>query len=414
MPPPSAAQAPDPPAKKPAASGPQRAMERLGLRRPIDLALHLPLRYEDETQRRAPARRAARRGGPGRGGGQPVPGRVRRAAASCWSRCATRRGEPAAALPALLPTQQRRWPRARRLRVRGELRGGFFGFEMVHPAVQDGGRGAAAAALTPVYPASAGLPQAYLRKAIGVALPRAPCTRLLPPAACRRAAAPARCLNYLHHPPPAASLRPAGRPQPPGLAAAQVRGAAGAAALQLRGQAARARQRAPALRGGRQPAEQLLAALPFALTGAQQRVVAEIAADLAQPQPMHRLLQGDVGSGKTVVAALAAAVASRGLAVRADGAHRDPRRAALAQARRLAGAAGRARGLADRQPRRERRQSLEKVVSGEARVVVGTHALFQEHVQFQRLGLVIIDEQHRFGVAQRLALRKKGAPIRTS
>jgi ATP-dependent DNA helicase RecG len=205
MPPPSAAQAPDPPAKKPAASGPQRAMERLGLRRPIDLALHLPLRYEDETQvvRLLDARP-----------GEVV--QVEGVVSQCRVETARRRQllvtlrdeEGQSLLLRFLhfyPTQQRAMAEGRRLRVRGELRGGFFGFEMVHPAVKDA-EAPLAQSLTPVYPAGAGLPQAYLRKAIAAALPRARCTSCCRPTACRpgcRACAMHSTTCTTRRPPPA-------------------------------------------------------------------------------------------------------------------------------------------------------------------------------------------------------------------
>ncbi|HVR54424.1 MAG TPA: ATP-dependent DNA helicase RecG, partial [Pseudorhodoferax sp.] len=157
----------------------------------------------------------------------------------------------------------------------------------------------------------------------------------------------------------------------------------------------------------------LLAALPFALTGAQQRVVAEIAADLARPQPMHRLLQGDVGSGKTVVAALAAACcmdAGWQCALMAPTeilAEQHFRKLADWLAPLLA-ARGRAIvWLGGGQKKKAREAALASIASGEAALVVGTHAVIQDKVRFQRLGLAVIDEQHRFGVAQRLALRGK-------
>ena len=164
------------------------------------------------------------------------------------------------------------------------------------------------------------------------------------------------------------------------------------------------------LAGGGDLRARLLAALPFGLTGAQRRVLAEIAADLARPRPMLRLLQGDVGSGKTVVAALAALQAvesGRQAALMA------PTEMLSEQHRRnLAawlGPLGLAPAwLAGRHKGREREELLARIATGEARVVVGTHALFQEDVAFQDLGLAIVDEQHRFGVHQRLRLREKG------
>ena len=156
----------------------------------------------------------------------------------------------------------------------------------------------------------------------------------------------------------------------------------------------------------------MLIALPFALTAAQRRVGDEIALDLARTRPMHRLLQGDVGSGKTVVSALAACLAmDAGWQCALMAPHRNSGRAALRQddwlAGAVAGSSGPSRGLAGGGQKKERAAMLAMVQSGEAALVVGTHAVIQEQVQFKNLALAIIDEQHRFGVAQRLALRKK-------
>jgi ATP-dependent DNA helicase RecG len=159
--------------------------------------------------------------------------------------------------------------------------------------------------------------------------------------------------------------------------------------------------------------EQLLAALPFQLTGAQRRVVEEIARDLAREVPMHRLLQGDVGSGKTVVAALAAAVAIEAgwqcalMAPTEILAEQHFRKLIGWLEPILAPRGLRVAWLTGSQKKKERGQMLEVIASGEAALVVGTHAVIQEQVQFRRLGLAVIDEQHRFGVAQRLALRSK-------
>src|SRR5690606_30451791 len=193
-----------------------------------------------------------------------------------------------------------------RVRVRGEIRGGFLGRSIMHPSFHAAG-GELPDALTPVYPSSAQLPQAYLRKAVASGLRRADLSETLPP---ELLPSLRQALQVLHHPGPDVSL-PAleDRSHP----AWQRLKAEELLAQQLSQQMSRRERdalRAPRLgapAGGLH--EQLLAALPFALTAAQRRVVEEIAHDLARPVPMHRLLQGDVGSGKTVVAALAAAVA---------------------------------------------------------------------------------------------------------
>jgi ATP-dependent DNA helicase RecG len=158
--------------------------------------------------------------------------------------------------------------------------------------------------------------------------------------------------------------------------------------------------------------EQLLAKLPFALTGAQRRVCAEIGRDLARPVPMHRLLQGDVGSGKTVVAALAATIC---MDARWQCALMAPTEILAEQHfRKLIGwlepLGVKTAWLTGSQKTKERREMLALIASGEAGLVVGTHAIIQDKVVFKNLALAIIDEQHRFGVAQRLALRNKLAP----
>jgi ATP-dependent DNA helicase RecG len=169
--------------------------------------------------------------------------------------------------------------------------------------------------------------------------------------------------------------------------------------------------RAPALAGKGKLAERLRKQLPFALTGAQERVYAQVRQDLAHPHPMLRLVQGDVGSGKTVVAAMAAMLAvesGRQVALMAPTELLAEQHLANLRAW-LEPLGVRVAWLAGKVTGRARTQVLAAVASGEAQVVVGTHALMQEHVAFDDLALAIVDEQHRFGVHQRLALRDKGA-----
>ena len=396
-------------------SGPQKAMERLGLKRDIDLALHLPMRYEDETQLvpMASLRDFAT---------AQVQGVVR----ECRVETRTRRqlvvvladdsGEIVLRLLHFYPSNQKTLAVGQRIRARGEVRGGFLGREMVHPTFK-----AVSAdeplpqALTPVYPSSAQLPQAYLRKAVVSALARAPLDDLLPPALLPPGLPPLRqALQVLHHPArdvPPESLEDHDHPawqrlKFDELLAQQL--------SQAQAQAERATLAAPPMPtrdGGLH--SQLLAALPFALTQAQQRVVAEVAADLARPQPMHRLLQGDVGSGKTVVAALAAA---RAIDAGWQCALMAPTEILAEQHfRKLVGwltpLGLTIAWLTGSRKGRARDAMVAQVASGQAMLVVGTHAVIQQDVVFARLGLAIVDEQHRFGVAQRLALRAKlGSP----
>jgi len=398
-------------AAAPAKSAPQRALEKLGLQRAIDLALHLPMRYEDET--RLAAIGTLRDG---------MTAQIEGVVTDCEVQIRGRRqlvvrvhdGADDLVLRFLhfYPSHQKALAVGKRVRVRGEARGGFFGLEMVHPSfrtVDD--HTPLPTALTPVYPTSAQLPQAYLRKAVAAGLARADLSELLPPEVVPRGMASLRdALQLLHHPPADASIAAVEDRSHPAWQRLKFEELLAQQLSQLQAKRERELQRAPRFRvvvGGLQ--EQLLAALPFTLTAAQRRVVDEIARDLQREVPMHRLLQGDVGSGKTVVAALAAAVAI----------HAGWQCALMAPTEILAEQHLRklvgwlaplgitVAWLTGSRKGKARDKMLAQVASGEAKLVVGTHAVIQEQVQFERLGLAIIDEQHRFGVQQRLALREK-------
>ncbi|NML13889.1 ATP-dependent DNA helicase RecG [Azohydromonas caseinilytica] len=388
-----------------------KAMLKLGLVRDIDLALHLPLRYEDET-RITPIARTRE------GDHVQVEGVVQRAQVELQPRrqlvvrLHDGSGELTLRFIHFYAAQQKILAPGARVRVRGEVRGGFFGREMVHPVFRPVEPGTPlATSLTPVYPASAQLPQAYLRKAVVSALGRAPLNELLPPQVLPASLPTLRqALDFLHHPPPDVSMATLEDHSHPAWQRLKFEELLAQQLSQLQAQRERAKLRAPALparEGGLR--QQLLGQLPFGLTNAQERVVAEIAADLALSQPMHRLLQGDVGSGKTVVAALAAAVA---MDAGWQCALMAPTEILAEQHFRklvqwleplgvgIAWLTGSRKGKA-------RQQMVERVASGEAQLIVGTHAVIQQDVHFARLGLAIVDEQHRFGVAQRLELRKK-------
>ena len=398
--------------KAAARSAPQRAMDKLGLVRDIDLALHLPLRYEDET-RLTPI--AALRDGDT----AQVEGIVRSAVVETRTRrqLVVRLAEGHAELVLrfvhFFPSHQKTLAVGARVRARGEVRAGFFGREMVHPvfkAVQPGAP--LAEVLTPVYPASAQLPQAYLRKAIDAGLKRAPLDEVLPAGVVPKGLPSLReALRFLHHPSFDTAVLALEERTHPAWQRVKFEELLAQQLSQLTAQRERARLRAPVLpvRAADGLHERLLAALPFGLTGAQRRVSAEIAADLARPQPMHRLLQGDVGSGKTVVAALAAAVAidagwQCALMAPTEILAEQHFRKLLQWLEPLGiGVAW----LTGSRKGRARAAMIERVASGEAALVVGTHAVIQDDVQFARLGLAVIDEQHRFGVAQRLELRRK-------
>ncbi len=390
-------------------------MEKLGLLRDIDLALHLPLRYEDET--RITPIGLAREGQVVQCEGEVVECRIElRGRRQLIVRIEDESGELLLRFLHFYPSHQKSMAVGQRLRVRGELRGGFFGREMVHPAFKVVNEDTPLAdSLTPVYPASASLPQVYLRKAVASGLKRAALEEVLPPGVVPADLPTLReALDFLHHPPPEASLATLEDHSHPAWQRLKFEELLAQQISQLQAQRERARLKAPALtarRGGLH--EQLLAALPFGLTGAQQRVGEEIAQDLARPQPMHRLLQGDVGAGKTVVAALAAAVA---IDAGWQCALMAPTEILAEQHfRKLVGwleplglkvawLTGSVKGKA-------RQRMLDAAADGSAQLVIGTHAVIEDKVKFAKLGLAIIDEQHRFGVAQRLALRKKLASM---
>ena len=387
-------------------------MDKLGLRSDTDLALHLPLRYEDET-RLTPL--AALREG--------MNAQVEGVVAECRIELRPRRqlivrlgdGDAELLLRFLhfYPSQQKGMAPGTRLRARGEVRGGFLGREMVHPTVKAVAENSALPqSLTPVYPTSAQLPQAYLRKAIASALARAPLQELLPLELLPAGLPSLReALQFLHHPPPQASLAALSEHSHPAWQRLKFEELLAQQLSQAQARHERQLLRAPPLAGRAAGGvlQRLQAALPFALTAAQQRVGREIAADLGRAQPMHRLLQGDVGSGKTVVAALAAAVVIDSgwqcalmapTEILAEQHFRKLVQWLEPLGLGVAWLTGSRKGKA-------RAQMLERVASGEAALVVGTHAVIQDDVRFAKLGLAIIDEQHRFGVQQRLALRRK-------
>ncbi len=304
-----------------------------------------------------------------------------------------------------------------RLRCYGEVRRGQNSLEMVHPQYQrlvDDAPGAVEETLTPVYPITEGLGQRRLGNLIQQALQRLPdddALELIPDSlrAGLELASLREALLFVHRPPPdanVAQLLAGVHPAQQRLAFEELL-SHHLSLRQLRNSVRR--QAAPALTGDGHLRRRLLAALPYALTAAQRRVGGEIAADLRASEPMLRLVQGDVGSGKTVVAALAALSA-------VEAGHQA---ALMAPTELLAEQHLRTlRGwleplgvevvwLAGKVQGRARKAALEAVAGG-AGVVVGTHALMQEGVAFRQLGLAIIDEQHRFGVHQRLALRDKG------
>lgn len=407
-------------AGKPNASSAAARLAKLGLRRPVDLVLHLPLRYEDETTLE-PIREAVRRAGMGLAvqvEGEVVSNEVTfRPRRQLVVKIADETDELTLRFLNFYGSQTKQMAEGARLRVRGEIRGGFFGAEMVHPTVRTvTPDDPLPDRLTPVYPATAGISQAYLRKAIGGAMLRTALPETLPQAVLRGPLAQLKlpplidCLRLLHNPPPQeieAAL--ADRSHPAWVRIKFDELLAQQISLR-RSQAARREKNAPSMpRRDDGLLSRFLTALPFQLTGAQQRVVEEIAADMARPHPMHRLLQGDVGSGKTIVAALAACQA---IDAGYQAALMAPTEILAEQHfRKLSGwlepLGVPVVWLAGSLKSKAKREAVARAESGEARLVIGTHALIQDGVRFANLGLAVVDEQHRFGVAQRLALRGK-------
>ncbi len=401
--------------------GPRLAarLEHLGIHTVEDLLFHLPLRYQDRT-------RVVPIGTLRPGDEAVIEGEVllteikfgkRR---MLLSRISDGSGSLTLRFFHFSAAMQQSLARGSRVRCYGEARPGSVGMEMIHPEfrrVDEAGLTTVEEHLTPIYPTTEGLQQPSLRNLTTQALQwlhdgRLPLTDHLPPELLHGLGFPSLqdAISYLHRPPPDAplSLLAEGRhPTQRRLAFEELL----AHTLSLRRLRAQAqRHQAPPLRGDGVLRKKFLAALPFPLTGAQQKVGAEITADLEQPHPMQRLVQGDVGSGKTVVAALAALQA---VEAGCQAAVMAPTELLAEQhfhnfSRWLAPLGIEVAWLAGKLKTKQRRDMLGRLADGSARVAVGTHALFQEGVEFHDLGLVIIDEQHRFGVHQRLALREKG------
>jgi ATP-dependent DNA helicase RecG len=399
-----------------ALSGPQKALKKLGLARDIDLALHLPMRYEDETQ--IVKLRDAREGDTVQIEATVTAGEIafrpRRQLVVTVDD-----GSDTCVLRffSFYPSQQKALAPGTRVRLRGELKGGFLGWQMIHPSFKAAG-GDLPNALTPIYPTVAGLPQAYLRKVVLSGLKRADVSDTFPPGVTDKLKPMVWSLRdalaYLHEPPPDVSLASLEDRSHPAWQRLKAEELLAQQLSQLESKRGREALRSPVLRATPEGLhEQLLGTLPFQLTAAQRRVGEEIARDIGRAVPMHRLLQGDVGSGKTVVAALAAAIAIDAgwqcalMAPTEILAEQHFRKLIGWLEPLLAPRALRVAWLTGSQKKKERTEMLALVASGEAALVIGTHAVIQDQVQFKALGLAIIDEQHRFGVAQRLALRAK-------
>lgn len=392
-------------------------LEKLGLYQLQDLLFHLPLRYQDRT-------RVTPIGSLRPNDEVTVIGEVklcdvvmgRRRALLCKIQDGT--GTIGLRFFHFSMAQKRGLAPGTRIICFGEARPGAAGLEMVHPeyrAVRDDQPVLMSETLTPVYPATEGLQQPRIRTLVAQALQLLTdqsLVELLPSGVRARYQLPelGQAIRYLHQPPPDADLYQLQKGQHPAqrrLALEELL-AHHLSLLKLRQQARQ--QGAPQLVSDDQLEQAFLATLPFQPTGAQRRVADEVAEDLAKAEPMLRLVQGDVGSGKTLVAALAVL---RAVACGKQAAVMAPTEILAEQHQRnftswleplgisVGWLVGKLKGKA-------RAREMARIESGEAQVVVGTHALFQDEVKFADLALVVIDEQHRFGVHQRLSLREKG------
>ena len=389
----------------------QKKLAKIGLHSEADLLVHLPLRYEDET-RITPVNGAF--------GGEPVQIEVVvqsneiqfRPRRQMIVRAADESGEITLRFFSFYPSQQAALSEGSRLRVFGEARGGFFGVEMVHPRFRKVGEDEPLPVeLTPIYPSTAGLANSALQKLIGKALAVGDLSETLPEALRQQLKLPglARSLRFLHTPPPGTDLDTLHARNHPAWRRVKFDEVLAQQLSLRRAYLARREQGAPVLVAQDDLGARLLDKLPFGLTSAQLRAMAEIADDLAQPYPMQRLLQGDVGAGKTIVAALAACQA---ISAGWQAAFMAPTEILAEQHYlKLKGwlepLGVRVAWLSGSLKSKAKREQL-AATAAEAQLVVGTHALIQDGVDFAKLGLAIVDEQHRFGVAQRLALRKKG------
>jgi ATP-dependent DNA helicase RecG len=378
------------------------------------LMLHLPLRYIDET--RITAIRDLRQGDDAQVEGEVVHAEVTyKPRKALMARLEDASGQLTLRFLHFYPSQIAALVVGKKIRAYGEVRHGFFGYEMVHPQCKNvGEKTVVAETLTPVYPTTAGLTQPTIRKAIQIALKREIMQETLPAGVYKQLNLPSfkASIHELHSPAPDANLNALENRKTPEwrrLAFDELL----AQQLSMRKHYIKRRSLdAPAIASSQILVPKMLDNLPFNLTKSQHKVVAEIAYDLTQPHPMQRLLQGDVGSGKTIVACMAALQAiEHGWQV----ALMAPTEILAEQHFKkfemwFAPLNLQIAWLTGSQSKKERELALTNIASGVANLAVGTHALFQDAVNFHKLGLAIIDEQHRFGVQQRLALRKKGEP----
>ncbi len=408
---------------------PPTALEKMGLNSPMALALHLPSRYEDETELFTIEEAL----GLGRFHSIQTQGVVIRSQVLFRPRrqlLVTIEDETASLQLRFLnfyPSQQKQMAVASHVRVRGEVREGYQGAEMVHPTVRAiAPEAPLSTSLTPVYPASAGVSQTIIRKAVLQALRDATLKESLAeflPLKLMKEILPSNdwpplhdAITYLHQPSADANTQSLLERTHPAWRRVQFEELLAQQISLKRAHAIRRQRRAPSFVSDQKLSkingsieEGLLKVLPFELTGAQERVWLEIGQDLSNSFPMNRLLQGDVGSGKTVIAALAAA---RAMDYGYQAAIMAPTEILAEQhylkmkewfepiGVKIAWLSGSLKA-------KEKRLAQEIIESGDAQLIIGTHALIQDKVSFAKLGLAVIDEQHRFGVRQRLEIQQR-------
>ncbi|WNB74310.1 ATP-dependent DNA helicase RecG [Methylomonas koyamae] len=394
-------------------------LEKLGIRHVQDLLFHLPLRYQDRS-RITPLNQLL----PGTTalvcGRVEFTDQIQRGRNSVICRIADGSGgELSLRFFHFSVQQSQQLKPGIQIGCFGEIRYGFAGLEMVHPEYRlvDDPAQLIEHTLTPVYPLTEGISQSALRKAARQALAlclqsRSAIKDWLPAELLQSRDYPSlqEALQTLHTPPPQLSGQILSATPLPALRRLAFEEFLAHHLALLQGKLAYKQWPAPVLHLDAPTKQAFLAALPFRLTAAQQRVAGEIEADCRQNRPMLRLVQGDVGSGKTVVAALAALAA---LASGYQTAIMAPTELLAEQHFRnfshwFAAAPTRILFLSGQLKGKTRQHTLQALADGSAGIVIGTHALFQDSVHFHKLGLIVIDEQHRFGVHQRLALREKG------
>jgi ATP-dependent DNA helicase RecG len=387
-------------------------LAKLGIHQRADLLLHLPLRYEDETHL-APIVTVQ----PGET--VQVQGVITLSEVAFRPRrtlvCRLEENSNELYLRFLnfYPSQQKQLAVGKQIRAVGEVRMGHYGLEMVHPKCRAVDNDTPLQqSLTPVYPTTAGLSQLILRKLIFNALEALPLNDTLPDALLKKLklADFAASIRLLHNPTPdiaASTLEQRSHPAWRRIKFDELL----AQQLSMRvHHRERSKRIAPKLIAHQNLTQQLIKDLPFVLTKAQQRTFAEISHDLAQYHPMQRLLLGDVGSGKTIVAALAAlqAIENSYQVALMTPTEILAEQHYLKLRDWLAPLGITPVWLSGSLKKKEKQLAAEHIASGETLLAIGTHALFQQQISFHKLGLAIVDEQHKFGVQQRLALRNKG------